>query len=150
FVHLILLSARPGEVLPTVASRCQHVRFEAPSAERLALRLEAAGVEPGEAGACSRLALGDAERAFALATGDGPALRDAGQAFATAALAGDVAERPWTALGELAKAAGERAGEELAPAHAEELELAARSERARIEREHQERVRRVVRRHAAR
>src|SRR3984885_6616228 len=59
FVHLILLTTRPGEVLPTVASRCQHVRFEAPSAERLAAALEAEGVAPVVAAACGRLALGD-------------------------------------------------------------------------------------------
>ena len=58
--------------------------------------------------------------------------------------------RPWTALTELAKAAGERAGEELAGRHAEDLELAARSERTRVEREHAERVKRAVRRRAAR
>src|ERR1019366_5897218 len=59
FVHLILLTSRPGEILPTVASRCQHVRFEAPTAARLAARLEAAGVAPSSAEACARLALGD-------------------------------------------------------------------------------------------
>src|SRR5579871_1161736 len=45
FVHLILLTTRPGEVLPTIASRCQHVRFEAPSAERLAERLREEGAD---------------------------------------------------------------------------------------------------------
>jgi DNA polymerase III subunit delta' len=150
FVHLILLTARPGEVLPTVTSRCQLVRFEAPSAERLAERLVAAGVEPSAAQACGRLALGDAERAWALALGEGPALRDAAQAFAVAALDGEVASRPWMALVELAKAAGERAGEELRAAHEDDLELAAASERSRLEREHAERVKRATRRRAVR
>ena len=31
FAHLILLTSRPGEVLPTIASRCQPVRFDAPT-----------------------------------------------------------------------------------------------------------------------
>jgi DNA polymerase-3 subunit delta' len=150
FVHLILLTARLGEVLPTVASRCQHVRFEAPSAGRLAARLTEAGVDPEVAQACGRLALGDAERAWALALGDGPALRDAAQAFAVAAIEGAVESRPWTALLEIVKAAGERAGEELSERHSEDLELAARTERGRIEREHAERVKRVVRRRAVR
>ena len=149
FVHLILLTTRPGEVLPTVASRCQHVRFEAPSVARLAAALEADGVQPDAAAASARLALGDLERARALALGDGPALRDAAQEFAVAALAGEVAARPWLALLERSVAAGERAGAELETLHVEQLELVARSERARVEREHADRVRRAVRRRAA-
>ena len=30
FAHLVLLTDRPGDVLPTIASRCQPVRFDAP------------------------------------------------------------------------------------------------------------------------
>ena len=30
FAHLILLTARPADLLPTIASRCQPVRFDAP------------------------------------------------------------------------------------------------------------------------
>ena len=30
FAHLILLSSRPGKLLPTISSRCQLVRFDAP------------------------------------------------------------------------------------------------------------------------
>ena len=66
FAHLILLTSRPGEVLPTIASRCQPVRFDAPSAEEIAARLERHGVEPSAADACARLGLGDAARALAL------------------------------------------------------------------------------------
>jgi len=150
FVHLILLTARPGDVLPTVASRCQLVRFEAPSAARLAADLEADGVAPELAAAAGRLALGDGERARALALGDGPALRDAAERYASDALRGEVAARPWTALLELAQRAGERAGAELDALHAQDLELVARSERARLEREHAERARRAVRRASAR
>ncbi|MGA2470538.1 MAG: hypothetical protein ABSG64_07595 [Solirubrobacteraceae bacterium] len=146
FVHLILLSSRPGEVLPTVASRCQLVRFEAASAEQLAAGLQAEGVEPLRALACARLALGDGERAAALALGDGPALRDAADRFAQAALRGELAEAPWSAITEIAGRAGAHAAQELDSAHAQELELLARSERARSEREHSERVKRVTRR----
>jgi DNA polymerase-3 subunit delta' len=149
FVHLILLTSRLGEVLPTVASRCQHVRFEAPSAARLAARLEAAGVAPLVAAACGRLALGDGERATAFALGDGPALRDAAEAFATGALRGELEERPWMALLELAKRAGERTASELEANHRDELEFVARSERARHDREHGERVKRAQRRSSA-
>ncbi len=149
FVHLILLTAHPGEVLPTVVSRCQAVRFEAPSAAMLAERLEAEGVEPATAVACGRLALGDGERALALATGDGPALREAAESFATCALRGELEQRPWTALLELAKRAGERTAEELDARQREELEFVARAERARHEREHAERVKRAQRRSSA-
>jgi len=149
FVHLILLTSRPGEVLPTVSSRCQHVRFEAPSAARLAARLEEAGVAPAVAAACGRLALGDGERAVALALGDGPALRDAAQAFAVGALRGGLEERPWMALLELAKRAGDHSAAELETRHRDELEFVARSERSRHEREHAERVKRAQRRSSA-
>jgi DNA polymerase-3 subunit delta' len=149
FVHLILITARVGEVLPTVASRCQLVRFEAPSAARLAQRLAAGGVEPAAAEACARLALGDGERAAALAFGDGPAVRHAAEAFAVAALAGELGGQPWQALLELSKGAGERTAAALEEAHREEAEFIARSERARHEREHGERVRRAQRRGSA-
>ena len=149
FVHLILLTSRPGEVLPTVVSRCQQVRFEAPSAARLAQRLEAEGVAAQVAAACGRLALGDGERAVALALGDGPALRASAQAFALGALRGDLADHPWMALLELAKRAGERTARELDERHHDVLEFVARSERARYEREHAERVKRAQRRSSA-
>jgi DNA polymerase-3 subunit delta' len=146
FVHLILLTDRPGDVLPTVASRCQHVRFEAPTVEALTRALEARGVGALTARACARLALGDGERATALALGDGPALRAAAATFADCALRGDLAARPWTALTDLAKRAGDHATAELGDGHAAELELTARSERSRVEREHAERVKRAARR----
>jgi DNA polymerase-3 subunit delta' len=149
FVHLILLTTRPGEVLPTVASRCLPVRFEAPSAALLAQRLEALGVAPATARACGRLALGDGERAVALALGEGPALREAAERFATDSLAGELAERPWMALIERSRAAGDRAAGELDERHRNDLEFIARSERARFEREHAERVKRAQRRGAA-
>jgi DNA polymerase-3 subunit delta' len=146
FVHLILLSSRPGEVLPTVVSRCQQVRFEAPSAEQLAAELEAQGVAPATAAACGRLALGDGERAAALALGDGPALRVAADTLADSALSGELADRPWSTLLELAKRASDNATAVLDADHAAELELLAASERARSEREHAERSKRAARR----
>jgi DNA polymerase-3 subunit delta' len=149
FAHLILITTRPGEVLPTVASRCQPVRFEAPSAARLAQRLEAGGVAEEAAAACGRLALGDGERALALAQGDGPRLRAAAEAFAVEALGARLAGRPWLELLELAKAAGERSAGELERRHGEEREFIARSERARHDREHAERVKRAQRRSSA-
>jgi DNA polymerase-3 subunit delta' len=146
FVHLILLTDRPGDVLPTVASRCQHVRFEAPTAAVLAEALQARGVAALTAQACARLALGDGERATALALGDGPALRAAAATFADCALRGELAERPWAALTDLARRAGDHARTELDDIHAAELELTVRGERVRLEREHADRVKRVARR----
>lgn len=146
FVHLILLSARPDEVLETVRSRCQLVRFEAPSAGQIAAGLTARGVPPQTAAACARLALGDGERAEALALGDGPALRAAAERYAAQSLRGELGERPWNALLELGKAAGAGAAAELGAAHAEEIEQLPRSERGRAEREHEERLRRLTRR----
>jgi len=148
FVHLILLTARPADVLETVASRCLLVRFEAPSVEQLAGELRERGVAPEQAQACARLALGDGERAAALALGEGPALREAAERYATAALRDELARRPWAALLELSERAGAGASAELAQRQAQELELLPRSERARAEREHQDALRRTARRHA--
>ena len=97
YVVLILLTDRPTQVLPTITSRCQGVRFDAPPPGRLAERLESRGVDAASARACARLSLGDGERALALALGDGPALRARAEAFARAPLNGDVGKvKPWT------------------------------------------------------
>ena len=85
FVHLILLTDRLGEVLPTIRSRCQLVRFDAPSVEQVAAELEHEGVPADTAVACARLALGDAARAHELAGDEGSALRAAAERFARAA-----------------------------------------------------------------
>src|SRR5207249_8453452 len=98
FAHLLLLTERPGEVLPTIASRCQPVRFDPLPEDEIVRRLQRHAVEPGPARACARLALGDARRAHALATGDGPKLRAAAERFARAALEEDMEQRPWLEL----------------------------------------------------
>ncbi len=148
FVHLILITTRPADVLETVASRCQLVRFEAPSVARLAAELEAREVAAEQARACARLALGDGERAAALALGDGPALREAAELYAIAALRDELAGRPWVSLLELAKHAGATASAQLAERQRDELELTARGERVRLTREHEEALRRTARRHS--
>lgn len=146
FAHLILLTSRPGEVLPTIASRCQPVRFDAPPVEQIAARLERHGVEPGAADACARLGLGDAARALALALGDGPALRAGAEAVARGALRGEIAGRPWTALLERARAAGAQAGEAVERALDDELGYAIAKDHARLRREAAERGKRAGRR----
>ena len=91
YVVLILLTDKPTQVLPTITSRCQGVRFDPlVAAAKLAERLESRGVAPIAARACARLSLGDGERALALALGDGPALRARAEAFARAPLRGEV------------------------------------------------------------
>jgi DNA polymerase III subunit delta' len=146
FVHLLLLTARPGDVLPTIASRCQAVRFDAPTAAELAERLGRQGVGLEQATACARLALGDGRRAVALALGEGPAVRAAAEAFARAAVSGDLTARPWLDVLAQARARGERAQAEVEAAGAAELELVPKKERRRIERETTERARRAHRR----
>ncbi len=75
FVHLILLTDAMGQVLPTVISRCQLVRFGPLPAARIAATLEADGVPPDRAAACARLAMGNGARARFLASDEGEALR---------------------------------------------------------------------------
>jgi DNA polymerase III subunit delta' len=144
FVHLLLLSNRPEELLPTIASRCQHVRFDPLPAARIAERLT--GAEPDAVLAASRLALGDSGRAALLAGAHGAALRESAEAFARASLAGDTRQRPWLRLLELARAAGTEAGEQAAAQTQAELELLPAKERKRFEREAGEARRRIERR----
>ncbi len=150
FVHLILLTDRLSEVIGTIVSRCQLVRFDASPPQELAERLErAAGgaVTSETALACARLALGDGEQAATLAIGDGIALRAAGERFARAALAGRVSsDRPWTELLAVCKARGDAARADVEAALAQALEFAARSEKRRVQTEFEERMRRADRR----
>jgi DNA polymerase-3 subunit delta' len=147
FVHLILLTDRPGDVLPTIRSRCQAVRFEAPREEDVAAEIAARGIEPETALACVRLALQDADRARELATPEGQALRAAAQRFARGAIAGEMARaRPWAELLTAVRARGETVTTELEALAEAELELTARKERKRVETEWTERIRRVRRR----
>src|SRR5919202_1078091 len=103
FVHLILLTDALGQVLETVVSRCQLVRFDALSPERIAAALEADGVDPARAGACGRLALGNLTRARYLASEEGESLRADVDKLVRATLAGEHrseagAAEPWRAL----------------------------------------------------
>ena len=148
YVVLMLLTDRVTQVLPTIASRCQPVRFDPPSADTLAERLGSRGVPPETARACARLSLGDGDRALALALGTGPQLRASAEAFARAALTGGMAERPWQPLLAAANAAGSAAREESEAALAEELEFLPRKEQSRAKREAEERSKRAGRRAA--
>jgi DNA polymerase III subunit delta' len=147
FVHIILLTDRLAEILPTIRSRCQAVRFEAPSEEQAAAELEALGVGGATALACVRLALQDADQARELAGPEGQALRAAAERYARAAIAEQMSRnRPWTELLAAVRARGEAAGAELEALQAAELELTSRKERKRVETEWIERTRRTRRR----
>ena len=147
YVVLLLLTDKPSQVLPTIASRCQPVRFDAPSTDQLAQRLQSHGVPPETADAAARLSLGDGERALALALGDGAALRAHAEAFARAPLHGRTgAERPWLALLEVAAARGAEARGEHEERLAEELQFLPRKEHRRRETEVGEQARRADRR----
>ena len=144
FVHLVLLTDRREDVLPTIVSRCQAVRFDPLPAARIAARLE--GVEPERARACARLALGDARLAARLAGEEGLALRAGAEDFVRCALRGATRERRWIEMLDVAKAAGAAAGEAEGERLAGELELVPSKERKRFEREGLDARRRIERR----
>ncbi len=147
YVVLLLLTDRPTQVLPTIASRCQPVRFDAPPPAVLAARLEARGAAPEQAAAAARLSLGDGERALALVDGDGPKLRAHAEDFARAALYGRVgSERPWRPLLALAAARGAGEREAFEARLADELQFLPRKEHRRRETEIGEQARRAARR----
>ena len=144
FVHLLLLSNRRGDVLETVASRCQAVRFDPLPPSRIAERLGVA--EPERAQACAGLALGDASLAAGLAGEEGGALRAGAEDFVRSALAGRSESRGWLELLQVARAAGSSAGEAVQERSARELELLPARDRRRHEREGTEARRRGERR----
>jgi len=147
FAHLVLLSDRPSAILPTIASRCQPVRFEAAAPDELAARLEHGhGIPPLTAQACARLALGDGERALALALGEGPALRDAAERTARAMLGGQPAGRPWITLLDQARARGDAAASGVAARIAADAELLPERDGRRLRREGETAQRRAQRR----
>lgn len=147
FVHLLLLTDRLGEVLPTIRSRCQLVRFEPPSADDVAAGIQALGVTADTARACVGLALQDAERAAELAAADGQILRAAAQAYARAAVAGRMAsDRPWQDLLAAVRDRGAAVADALDAQSTAELELTSRRDQSRVKTEWAERGRRSRRR----
>jgi len=147
FVHMILITDRLAEVLPTIRSRCQVVRFDAPSAQEIAQDLAGAGLATETATAYARLSLGDADVAHELATPEGMLLRDRAQEFVRRALAGEATSTaPWTGLLEAVKARGERVSAELGERAAAEIAMYPRKEQRRVEGEWADRVKRGRRR----
>jgi DNA polymerase III subunit delta' len=151
YVHLILLTDAVGQVLETVVSRCQLVRFDPLPAERIAAVLEGEGVDPARAGACGRLALGNLTRARFLASDDGEALRDDVERLVRDALAGEERDvrggEPWQALLARAEARGKEAAAAVDEAKRARLEDEPKGrERNAIEKEFDEEAKRAHRR----
>ena len=145
YVVLLLLTDNPSQVLPTISSRCQPVRFDPLPAAELAQRLQARGIDPETATACARLSLGDGERALTLALT--PELRARTEAFARAPLHGRAhADQAWRPLLDQARKAGAAAKAEVEAALAEELEYLPKKEHRRRETEFTDRARRAERR----
>jgi DNA polymerase-3 subunit delta' len=133
FTHLLLLADRREDVLATISSRCQAVRFDPLPSAAMAARLR--GVDGERARACARLALGDAGLAARLASEEGVALRARAEKFVRCALSGQTGGRPWLGLLDAAKAAGVAAGEHSQELMERDLEMVPSKERKRYERE---------------
>jgi DNA polymerase-3 subunit delta' len=133
FAHLLLLTERREDVLATIVSRCQQVRFDPLPAAAIAEGLGCP--DPERAQACARLALGDARLAARLASEQGAELRASAEEYVRSALQGSTGARAWIALLDVAKAAGAAAGEAADERIAGELELVPKKERKRYERE---------------
>ncbi|MGB0120032.1 MAG: hypothetical protein WBP55_03640 [Solirubrobacterales bacterium] len=108
--HLILLSSEAEAVLPTVASRCQKVTFDALSQEVIESEL-AASASPELARAAARLSGGDLGRARLLARERGQQIRTAVETMMAGAASDELADSPWLRVLTLAKDTGEQAGE---------------------------------------
>ena len=147
YVVLVLLSERPGELLTTIRSRCQDVRFDALPEAALARGLEKdLGADPRTAVACARLGLGDALLARALAGPDGAPMRAAAEAVARHALHAVPGQPPFKAMADAAADRGKAAG---AAVEADAKAVAERlpdRERRRVERDAKDDAKRAVRR----
>jgi len=134
FVHLVLVAERREEVLPTISSRCLHVRFDPLAPSRIAAALEGQDGPTG-ALACARLAQGDAGLAGMLAGERGKRLRSGAESFVRSAIASRTEARAWMELLEIARGAAAEWGERAQESLAAELEMLPSKERKRHERE---------------
>src|SRR3954454_10084089 len=137
YVHIVLLTDQLGQVMDTVISRCQLVRFDPLPTPRIIAALEESGVDPAAADACARLALGDGERARFLASDEGRALRADVEAMVRASLAdADGTAEPWRALLEREEEARQGAEGDIADEKKRRVDLEPKDrERRALERE---------------
>lgn len=152
FAHLILLAEHRDDVLPTIASRCQHVRFDPLSSELVQQRLidsASDAFDPTRAAACARLSAGDATLAERLAGEQGTALRGWAEGFVCRALDHPAPTgEQWREeeLLDSAKQAGVAAGAAASERLREQAELLPSKERRKFERDGAEVMRRAERR----
>lgn len=152
FAHLLLLADRASDVLPTVLSRCQLVRFDPLPAQAIEAMLLAQHPHHADSAqtlaACARLALGDASIARRLLSPPGARLRAAAEVIAASLIDREEAaeQRPWLALLQEGREAGSEAAERARALLQEELTLLPQKERRRREREGTEAARRLERR----
>ena len=149
YVVLLLLTDRPAQVLPTIASRCQPVRFDPLPAAALAQRLSRQGVAP-EAAHGVRAARARRRRARARAGARRrarAARRAPRRSRARRCTAARSPSAPWRALLDAGARRGRGARERRSRrALAEELEYLPAKEHRRRETEYAERARRAERR----
>jgi DNA polymerase III subunit delta' len=136
FVHIVLLTSEPTQLLETIASRCQSIDFAPVPPQAIEAQLSGSG-SPDELAAAARLSAGDVARARFLLSDAGRALREAALALA---LSDAVA--PWRKLLDAAEAAGDAAE----AATREELEEEAEAGVKRSAKEIGDEAKRVARR----
>ena len=142
FAHLILLSSRPGKLLPTISSRCQLVRFDAPEPEQLAERLVGRGGPRPRRRRRGRAPRPRRRRPRARRARAAPARRGLRPRRA----AGDLRDAAVARAPRAGPAGGRRAQATVEERVAAELELLPKRDRRRAEREGAEAAKRAQRR----
>jgi DNA polymerase-3 subunit delta' len=108
YVHFILMTSQPERLLPTIASRCQSVRFDAVPVSVIAETLTTEGIAAERAASCAALSGGDFALARELAGDEGDAMRsEAGRIVGCALRGVSGRERPWEGVLSRAQQAGE-------------------------------------------
>jgi DNA polymerase-3 subunit delta' len=149
YAHIVLVTAEPAALLETVRSRCATVAFAPlpPATLERRLAAELPDRPPEERGALAALAAGDLDRALMLGSPTGARLRAGAEAAARAAVAGELAERPWGDVLELAAEAGGIRAAAVSEAAAERAaELGEGREAARARRDGEDAAKRAERR----
>ena len=119
YVVLLLLTDRPTQVLPTIASRCQAVRFDPPAPGSSRSGSSRSGVPPQTAEAAARLSLGDGEQGARARARRRAGAAPGGRGLARAPIKGTTGtERPWRAVLDRAARARRSAAKEEVEARA--------------------------------
>jgi DNA polymerase-3 subunit delta' len=129
---ILLLTAEPESVLPTVVSRCQQIDLDPLPEEEVTARMPP-GTPGDTARAAARLARGDVARARYLCSAPGGELRSAVEEMMSSVLADELAASPWKAVLEAADRTGQRAGDRVAAELAAEKEEGYRHTKTEVE-----------------